>query len=315
MRCAEEMLVGYRFAKAESQEQLHTDDTSRRQITMMSLVIRILEDNNYVNLTASDNYIAKKHAADGIFMAVEDMLDRLSMWVERLKYHVEEHFPTCEHDIPDGDEINMAKFISGRVTVNNCNAARKLGEQLVEKIEEAAAECQRAPMLANDVEMKIEVEPCQHYQRNICLDGASNEMSKHLKNTLVANNVVLKGGLRVHMDIPSLNHAAHKYFSLTCDYLKGKGNQFKSCMEKNHPGVLLVYVMNGKGSRQDVCVNAAPCFCMNYPCWVEFLDKLICYGDSDNKLECSLWVALTSAECVAVTRGMSIVKFTISDQL
>ena len=199
--------------------------------------------------------------------------------------------------------------------MDNCNTARKLGEQLVEKIEEAAAECDRAPVLVNDVEMKTEVEPCQHHQRNICLDGISDEMSKYLKNMLAANNVVLEGSLHVHMDIPSLNHAAHKHFSLTCNYPKGKGDQFKSRMEKNHPGAPLVHVVNGKGSRQDICIDAAPCFHMNHPYWAEFLDELIFYGDADNKLERSLWVALTSAECIAATRGMSIVKFAISDQL
>ena len=117
------------------------------------------------------------------------------------------------------------------------------------------------------------------------------------------------------MDIPSLNIAAHKFFSLTCNYPKGKGDQFKSYMEKNHPGAPLVHVVNGKGSRQDICIDAAPCFYMNHPYWVEFLDELICYGDTDNKLELSLWIALTSTEYIAVTRGMSIIKFAISDQL
>ena len=84
-------------------------------------------------------------------------------------------------------------------------------------------------------------------------------------------------------------------------------------MEKNHPGAPLVHVVNGKGSRQDICIDTAPCFYMNHPYWVEFLDELICYGDTDNKLELSLWIALTSTEYIAVTRGMSIIKFAISD--
>ena len=41
----------------------------------------------------------------------------------------------------------------------------------------------------------------------------------------------------------------------------------------------------------------------------------MCYGNSDNNLERSLWFALTSTEYIAITQGMSIIKVTIGDQL
>ena len=120
--------------------------------------------------------------------------------------------------------------------------------EIADKIEEDAAELHMDPILVNNKEMKIEVEPCQHYQWNICLDGISNEISKYLKNILAANNIVFEGSLRVHMDIPSLNLTAHKFFSLTYNYSKGKGDQFKSYIEKNHSRAPLVYIVNRKGS-------------------------------------------------------------------
>ena len=54
---------------------------------------------------------------------------------------------------------------------------------------------------------------------------------------------------------------------------------------------------------------------MNYPYWIEFLDKLICYRQTENKLEYSLFVVLSSIEHIAVIRALSIVKFVIGDQL
>ena len=45
-----------------------------------------------------------------------------------------------------------------------------------------------------------------------------------------------------------------------------------------------------------ICIDAAPCFYMNHPYWVEFLDELMCYSNSDNNLERSLFIALTSTE-------------------
>ena len=122
----------------------------------------------------------------------------------------------------------------------------------------------------------------------MCLDGISNKMSKYLKNTLADSNIVFKGGLCVHIDILSLNHATHKHFSLTCNYRKSKCDQFKSCIEYNYAGAPLIHAVNGKGSRQDMCIDTAPYFHMNHPHWVEFLDELICCGDADNKLEQSL---------------------------
>ena len=117
------------------------------------------------------------------------------------------------------------------------------------------------------------------------------------------------------MDIPSLNYAAHKFFLLIANYPKYKGDHFKLCIEVNHPGASLAHIMNEKESKQDICIDTAPCFYMNHPYWIEFLDKLICYGKIENKLERSLWIALTSIEYITVTHAISIVKFAISDQL
>ena len=41
----------------------------------------------------------------------------------------------------------------------------------------------------------------------------------------------------------------------------------------------------------------------------------MCYGNNYNNLERSLWIALASTEYIAVTRGMSIIKFAIDNQL
>ena len=53
----------------------------------------------------------------------------------------------------------------------------------------------------------------------------------------------------------------------------------------------------------------------SYPYWIEFLDELMCYSNSDNNLECSVWITLTSTEYIAIMQGISIIKFTISHQI
>ena len=74
-------------------------------------------------------------------------------------------------------------------------------------------------------------------------------MLNYLKNILIENNIIFECSLWVHIDIPILNRVAHGYFSLTANYSKSKGNQFKLYIEKNYPSTCLVYVINYKGSQ------------------------------------------------------------------
>ena len=83
------------------------------------------------------------------------------------------------HDVKGSDHINMGKFDGGFITLDTCNTAMKLGRELRAKIEEAVAELYIDSTTVNDQEMKTEIEPCQHHQRNVCLDGISNEISKY----------------------------------------------------------------------------------------------------------------------------------------
>ena len=87
---------------------------------MTSLVAHMLEDDNYVPLTVSTHYVAKEHTAEGMFLGIQETLDRLGLWVKRLKSYVEEYFPMYAHDIPDAEDINMAKFIKGRANMCHC---------------------------------------------------------------------------------------------------------------------------------------------------------------------------------------------------
>ena len=75
LRSAEEMISAYWLAKAKQYKQLHTGNTSRRQVTMILLVIRILEGDSCIPLTISAHYIAKVCTAQGICQGIQDILD------------------------------------------------------------------------------------------------------------------------------------------------------------------------------------------------------------------------------------------------
>ena len=52
-------------------------------------------------------------------------------------------------------------------------------------------------------------------------------MNKHMQLILQENSISLDLNLRVHLDIYDLVRAAHKEFSATANYPKGKGLKFK----------------------------------------------------------------------------------------
>jgi len=69
--------------------------------------------------------------------------------------------------------------------------------------------------------------------------------------------------------------AVDKEFSLSANYPKGHGKQFLEWMRKYHPGALLLHVERASGLRQDLCTEGSMAIYMNYPFYVEFLDKML----------------------------------------
>ena len=71
--------------------------------------------------------------------------------------------------------------------------------------------------------MHVSYEPCQHHERNVAVNGVGKAMDKCMRRTLEVNNISLDSQLRVHLNLGDLCRAAHKEFSLTALYQKGKG--------------------------------------------------------------------------------------------
>jgi len=47
-------------------------------------------------------------------------------------------------------------------------------------IDDAAAKRNQAPLVINGIEIKTSLEPCQHYERNICLKIVAQAMNKYI---------------------------------------------------------------------------------------------------------------------------------------
>ena len=92
--------------------------------------------------------------------------------------------------------------------------------------------------------------------------------------------------------------------SLCANYPIGHQGLFRQWMKVNHPGELLWHVGRAaSGGRQDVASMAALAIFWNRNYCIDFLDKILTYGDAgakDNILANNLWILLSSVEMVAV---------------
>ena len=140
-------------------------------------------------------------------------------------------------------------------------------------------------------------------------------MDKYIQRVLKINNISLDLNMWVHFNISSLVWATDKEFLLTSNYLEGKGLYFKRYMESNHPSMYLFWISNANGNWMDIVVMATLYFFQNRYYWVKFLIELLSNKETDNKLEESLCISLTSIEMVVYARGMSILYVSITNSL
>ena len=85
-------------------------------------------------------------------------------------------------------------------------------------------------------------------------------------------------------------------------------------MRDKHPGELLLHIERASGSRQDLCTEGCMAILMNYPYYVEFLDRSLRKRrktDNASILQQNLFVALISTEMIALVRLLSILHVSV----
>ena len=109
----------------------------------------------------------------------------------------------------------------------------------------------------------------------------------------------------------ALIRAFDKEFSLCATYAKGHGMLFCEWMKHNHSGELLMHVERASGSRQDLFLIGSLAIYWNRQYCVEFLDEQLRVPGKGNILQENLFVILSSAEMVALSRLCSIIYLSI----
>ena len=161
-------------------------------------------------------------------------------------------------EVPSVDGIDVAKLSNGgTITTDTCNSAQKLRRILIEKIPGAF-----------DFD-------CMHHLRNIWFGAMEKKLTSQLNLLLRSSLDEIDPKLRVTSSISAIIRAVDKEFSLSANYPKGHGELFLEWMRDKHPGELLLHVERASGSRQDLCTEGSLAIIMNYPYYVEFLDKML----------------------------------------
>ena len=221
------------MAKAGNWQQLFTDETSRRQITIQNLIIAINEDNVFKNIVLSSSIILEGESSEEQLHAILEMLKRGAHRTMRWREVIEKMYPSYKHDIPDDNEINTSKLgEGGAINSDTCNTARKTRRIIIEEI------VTEMKIKGKEGKHILEVD-CWNYLRNVWLGGMTKSLSTYLKDYLGSDLDCIDSRLRVSPNIESILRAADKEFSLSANYPKGRGEFFHKWIEEHHTGVIL----------------------------------------------------------------------------
>ena len=88
--------------------------------------------------------------------------------------------------------------------------------------------------------------------RNVWINGVAKAVNKYMTEFL--NKILddISSFLRVSPDLAHFIRAFHKEFSITANYPKVHGEQFRTWMMKRYPKEFLMHAERATGSHQDI---------------------------------------------------------------
>jgi len=131
-------LAAYRLGHAKDWKQLHTNETSRCQISIVNVVISILSDDNELKtICISGSIISKDGTADeqshAIIGAFNDSGRLLQEWRDMTTTMYPDEIELLS-TIPKSEDMSPTKLIGGYISHDNCATANKTGNLLMDMI-------------------------------------------------------------------------------------------------------------------------------------------------------------------------------------
>ncbi len=155
--------------------------------------------------------------------------------------------------VPSPDDIDTTKLgiHAGLIMTDSCNAAQK-------------ARC----LLQHKIGGIVVLLDCHHHLRNVWIKGLEQSVSSYLRVIVTGSLEKTPPEIRVTCVYSVIARARDKFFSLCANYPKGQGEHSAAWSRVNKPDTPLYHVIGAQGSRQDLCLMAAPAIYMNrYACF------------------------------------------------
>eukprot|EP00956_Cyclotella_meneghiniana_P040422 scaffold194930_cov35-Cyclotella_meneghiniana.AAC.2 len=265
-------LAAYNIAVADTIEQSHTDGTSVRQTAMQNFVVRATKDGVEKKITLSSCILSETESAESIASAILQEFNHARSLIKQWKDATTKLYPgrdDLQDLIPSVSRLCISRLVGLKsfATTDTCATARKLRRILNESIKQIALE----KGLSEEEVMVFEADCWQHL-RKVWFGGVSSALSEHMREVLADDLIELPTIYRINLDIDDLFRCIDKEFSKTANYAKGHGSEFFWWMQEFHPDAYLFPVIRALGgTRQDLCVEAAPAVLMNLPYYLQYL--------------------------------------------
>lgn len=189
----------------------------------------------------------------------------------------------------------MSKLVGATVTTDTCTPAQKARRDFCLKLD---------PLMVGGI---IYQQDCMNHLRCVWCKQVEIELCKVLQVIVMDTMDEIAPELRVSCLFSAYARSYGKFFSLTCNYAKGKGEDFAEFVKEKFPGDLLFHIEDAQGSRHDLPFIAAPAIfmnrlvCLEYACYLLRVPK-----KKDSILLKNLACLMTSNEIVALSRLFSI---------
>ena len=230
-------LTVYWLAHVKEWKQLHTDEMSRCQVSIVNVVISILcGDNELKTICMSGSIISKDGTADEQSHTIIGAFNKSGCLLEEWRDMTATMYPDAIElleSIPNGNAMSPTKLIGGYISHDNCATANKTGNILMENILTLG----REKGMSNSDLILFQAH-CFNHLRNTWFEAIKSYLSRKVMEYVKRDLELIPLHLHVSCKISDLLCQVDTEYSFTANYFKGSGDNYADWKERVRPGKL-----------------------------------------------------------------------------
>jgi hypothetical protein len=303
-------LSAFQLGSVEEIKQMHSDETWRRQVSLLNLLIGLIPKTKELKGICLDlGLLTKDGTAAEQSRAIIQCFAGCCKLLEQWRDETELMFPNrldLLQLIPKPETIDVTQLLGGVIEHDTCATARSLGYKLQDTIFDFARE-KNAP----NEKLKLYQGECHNHTRCVWFGHISNYLERKLEEHLCEELKLIPNHLHVTCSLSEIVIQVDKEYNLTANYPKGHGDDFNDWLCRYHPLLQRLPTVRVCGdNRQDSDFEGS------LPVY-DSLDEMLaftneCLKCSDNALQHCLFITLSSMEviaqlCVASIPSLSVI--------